>query len=147
VKRIKSGDPEVGFEDLEQAERRIRFARVKVEGEEQRKGEEVERERLERIATLFDKGKETQDPKRLEKLKVAADKALDALVAELVARNEALGEIATELDLLGPLPKGVDFDHGSAGPNLSVDGREYRSSRPAPLIRDQALEVLRRHIT
>ena len=52
LERIKAGDPKVKPEDLEDAERRARFAGARVEGEERRREEEAERQRLQRLEEL-----------------------------------------------------------------------------------------------
>jgi hypothetical protein len=89
---------------------------------------------------------ETQDPKPLEKLEANVRKASGAWLAEMADRNGILSEIAAELETLGPLPEGVSVSHGSNGPNLSVDGRDYRSLRLVPLMAKLVHEELRTHV-
>jgi hypothetical protein len=146
LERIKDGDEEVGPEDLEAAESRVRFARARIEGEERRRIEEAERERLERIDALKERAL-ALDPKALRKLEEAARKALSAYVASCVAHNVKVEEIAGELELLGPLPEGFGVDwSSSSGPSVTAGGRRSATIRPMVNVAAMAREALREHI-
>jgi hypothetical protein len=147
LERIKAGDPKVKPEDLEAAESRVRFARALVEGEERRREEEAERERLERVRAVVERAASELDPAPVEKLGAAAREALSAYVAACVAHNARVEEISSELDLLGPLPEGVEVDHSfSSGPRVTTGGRTVPSVRPMVKVSTMAHEVLREHI-
>jgi hypothetical protein len=148
--RIKDGDPKATPKVLEDAERRVRFARARVEGEESRQAEEAERERLQRIEELRERAIKDLDleavQKARQKARQKAAKALDGYIVAIAESNARIAEIATELDGLAPLPDDVSTGSGSYGSTLSVAGRDYRPQREVVLVADLAREQLRGHV-
>jgi hypothetical protein len=147
LERVRAGDKRTGPEDLEAAERRVRFARARLEGEERRNAEEAERERLGRIEEIGKRAASELDPEPLRKLGQKAERALSAYVGACVTRNVRLEEIASELEALAPLPRGVVVDRSrSAGARISAGGREASPVRPVAEVSSMAHAALREHI-
>jgi hypothetical protein len=146
ISRIKANDRTVTQETLEDGERALRFARFRVAGEESRREEEAERAWLQRLEELREKAIKELDSAKIEKLEAAARKALDAYISACVADNILMGEFAVEFEGLAPLPDGVTVNHGSYGPGVSLDGRDYRPRRLVALVADLAREQLREHV-
>jgi hypothetical protein len=144
--RIKDGDKKVGPEDLEKAESRVRFARARLEGEERRREEEAERERLQRLEELKERAAKEFGPETVQGLREKAEKALSAYVAACVAHNTAIEEVADELSILGPLPAGWRIEHGSAGRTFSAGGHSVFHIRPTNEVSRIAYDALREHI-
>jgi hypothetical protein len=61
LERIKDADKQVGPEDLEAAESRVRFAKARLDGLERKKQEEAEQARRDRIGALKERAL-TLDP-------------------------------------------------------------------------------------
>ncbi len=146
LEQIKAGDPKVKPEDLEDAERRVRFARARVEGEERRREEEAERQRLQRLAKLEEKAVVELDPAPLRKARAEAEKALSEYIAACVAYNARLDEIVSELPALEPLPEEWTVEEGSSGTSLTVGERRAKRIRPMVEVSQIAHEELREHI-
>jgi hypothetical protein len=143
--RIKDGDEKVGPEDLEKAESRVRFARARLEGEERRREEEAERERLRRIEQLQERAAKELDPAPIRKLREKAEEAMSAYVAACVKHDDSVHEIGHELATLGPLPDDVRTD--PAGTMLRrAAGREVNLIRPMVQVSDIARSAYRRHV-
>lgn len=144
--RITDGDKEVGPEDLEAAERNVRFAHARLEGEERRREEEAERGRLRRLEELRERALSELDPEPILKARERARKALDAYIAACVEHNAKLDEIAGELSSLEPLPEGWSVHHGSDGASLSAGGHSMRQTRPMVAVSEMARDTLRAHL-
>lgn len=145
--RIKDVDKDVGPEDLEAAERRVRFARARLEGEERRKEEEAERERLQRIEELKERAASDLDPEPVRKLRRKAEKALSDYVAACEEYDRRIKDVADELPPLEPLPDEWRVEHTSAGPALAVGNFNARPIRTIATVSEMAHSVLREHIS
>jgi chromosome segregation ATPase len=147
LERIKDLDPKVKPGDLEAAEGRVRFAQARLEGEERRREEEAERERLRRFEEIKKQASAELDLSAIEDLKKAAAEALDAYVGAVVAREARLDELAQELARAGSsLPNDLRMDARSSGLYVTVDGRDIPRKRPASEVSRIAYDALRRHI-
>ncbi len=145
LERIKNGDRKVGPEDLEAAERRVRFAQVRLEGEERRKEEEAEKARIDHIETLKERAL-ALNRRSIRKLEEKARKALDAYVAAAVAYTAELNDIAQELASLEPLPRDLTLTLGADGHSLTVGSEHRAPERSIVVCSSMAKEVLRAHI-
>lgn len=144
--RIKDGDKQVGPEDLEAAESRVRFARARLEGEERRRVEEAERARTDRIDALKERAL-ALDPKAIRKLEEKARKALDAYVAAATSYKSELDTVASELLALEPLPDDLTITPGGSGHSLSVGSERRPPEHPITVTTGIAKDVLKTHIT
>lgn len=147
--RIKDGDKKVGPDDLETAERRVRLAKARLEGEERRKAEEAERERQRRLEELKERAASELDLGPIEDLRKAAAEALSTYAGALVAREASIDGIAGDLfDLsgLGPLPEGWSVDSRTSGRSFAIDGHPPQRVRPITEVSRIAYESLREHI-
>jgi hypothetical protein len=143
--RIKDGDEQVGPEDLEAAESRVRFARARLEGEERRKEEEAERARTDRIEALRERAL-ALDIGHVRKLEGKARKALDTYVAAAVAYRNELNEVVQELHGLGPLPDDLSITLAPNGYSLQA-GPEHRPTEwPMSVCASMAKDGLKTHI-
>src|SRR5215212_5493588 len=77
-------------QDLEAAERRIRFCEARLEGAERRESEEAEEERLRALEDLAGRTHERVEAAGIQKARKAAQKALEAFVAACVEHNAAV---------------------------------------------------------
>lgn len=145
LERIKDADENVGPEDLEAAESRVRFARARIEGEERRREEEAEKARIARIDALKERAL-ALDPGALRKLEEKARKALDAYVAAAAAYKAALDEIGSELQTLEPLPDDTALAMDANGCSLRVGSEHRPAERPITVCASAAREALRAHI-
>jgi hypothetical protein len=143
--RIKDGDEQVGPEDLEAAESRVRFARARLEGEERRREEEAEKARTEHIDALRQRAL-ALDKGHLRKLEEKARKALDAYVAAAVAYRTELNEVVQELSGFGSLPGDIDIVLGAEGHSLSVGSEHRPRELPITVCSRIAYDVLRAHL-
>ncbi len=146
LERIKNLDPKVGPEDLEAAERDVRFARARLEGEERRREEEAERARTERIEALKERAL-ALDPGAIRKLEEKARGALDAYVAAATAYSAELNEIVMELHSLQPLPGDLEIVMGGSGHSLRVGSEQRSPEHRITVTANMARDVLRTHIT
>jgi len=145
LERFKDADENVGPEDLEKAESRVRFARARIEGEERRREEGTEKARTDRIDGLKRRAL-ALDPGALRKLEEKARRALDAYVAAAVAYKADLNEITSELHTLEPLPDDKALAIGANGHSLRVGSEHHPTERPMTVCASAAKEALRTHI-
>ena len=144
VGRIANG--EASEEDLEAAERRVRFCEARLEGARRREAEEAEQERLRALESLAGRTRTQVESVDVEKARRAFSAALERYVEACVAHNAALDEAADELLAAEDLPEGCGVAMGSDGYSPTLGGRTYRRIRPMVSVAGMAHEALRRHI-
>ena len=144
VQRVADGD--ATEEDLDAAERRVRFCEARLEGTRRREAEAAEQERLRALGRLAERTRERVEVAEVEKAQRAAERALERYVAACVAHNASLDEAVGELLTLGDLPEGYGVATGSDGHSPTLENRAYRRIRPMVSVAEMAQEVLRRHI-
>jgi|SRR5215211_4458516 len=94
-------------QDLEDAERRVRFCEACLEGARRLEVEEAEEERLRTLEDLAERTRERVKAVGVQKARKAAEKALEAYVAAAVAHNEAVDEAAGAFLSQRDLPRGT----------------------------------------
>ena len=144
VRRIAHGN--ATEEELEAAERRVRFCEARLSGARQREVERVEQERLDALEALAQRTNERVKAAGVEKARRTAEQALDRYVAACLAHNEAIDEAVDELLSHGELPQGFAVSMGSDGHTPTLAGRAHPRLRPMVSVAGMAHEVLRRHI-
>jgi len=144
VEKIATG--EATEQDLEAAERRVRFCEVRLEGALRREAEEAEEERLRHLEDLAGRTRERVKTAGVEKVRNAVQRALERYVAACMAHNEAVDEAAAEFLLQHDLPQGYAVDMSGDGHSIVLDSESIRRTRPMVEVRDMGLEVLGRHL-
>lgn len=144
VQRVANG--EATEEDLEAAERRVRFCEARMRGVRRREAEEAEEGRLRALGELAEHTRQGVEGAGVEKARKAAEKALDRYVAACMAHNANLDEAVDELLSQKELPEGYGVAMGSDGHSPTLGGRTYRRVRPMVSVAGMAHEALRRHI-
>lgn len=124
----------------------VRFGRARLEGEERRREEEAERERLQRIEELKERAISELDPEPVRKLRGKAEKALSDYVAACEEYNRRTKDVADELPPLKSLPDEWRVKHTSTGPALGVGNFSARPIRTIAMVSEMAHSVLREHI-
>ena len=144
AQRIAAGD--ATEEDLEAAERRVRFCEARLSGAHQREAERAEQERLDALEALAERTNERVKAAGVEKARRAAEQTLDRYVAACLAHNEAIDEAVDELLAHQELPQGFAVAMGSDGHTPTLAGRTHPRLRPMVSVAGMAHKVLRRHI-
>jgi len=144
VEKIARG--EATEQDLEAAERRVRFCEIRLEGARRREAEEAEEERLRAIEAVGGRTKERVKAASVEKARKAAQRALERYVAACMAHNESVDEAAGELLSYQNLPEGYAVDMSGDGHSVVLGSESIRRVRPMVEVRDMGLEVLGRHL-
>jgi|SRR5215217_2452918 len=133
-------------QDLEAAERRIRFCEVRLKGARHREAEEAEEERLRDLEDLAGRTQGRVEAAGVEKARKAAERALERYVSACMAHNEAVDEAVGELISHQDLPQGYGVDQGSDGHSVVLGSESLRRVRPMVEVRDMGLAVLGRHL-
>src|SRR5215212_1266469 len=144
VEKIATG--EVTEQDLEAAERRVRFCEIRLEGALRREAEEAEEDRLRGLEDLAEHTQERVKTANVQKARKAAQRALERYVEACIAHNEAVDEAAGELLLQHDLPQGYAVDMGGDGHSVVLGTESIRRLRPMVEVRDMGLAVLGRHL-
>ena len=133
-------------QDLEAAERRIRFCEIRLEGARRREAEEAEEEHLRAIEDLAERTRERVKAAGVEKARKAAERAVERYVAACMAHNEATDEAAVELLSHQNLPEGYAVDMSGDGHSVVLGSSSIRRVRPMIGVRDMGLAILGRHL-
>jgi len=132
-------------QDLEAAQRRVKFWEVRLEGARRQVAEEAEQERTDRIDALKERAL-ALDEGAVKKLEEKARKALDAYVAAALAHTTKLKEIVQELSELGELPDGLELDMQPTGYRMVVGSERRAPVDPMAGCIVMAYDVLRTHM-
>ena len=133
-------------QDLEAAERRVRFCEIRLEGIRCREAEEAEQERLRAIEDLAERTRERVEEAGVQKARKAAERAIERYVEACMVHNEALDEAAGVLLSHQDLPQGYAVDQSGDGHSVVLASESVRRVRPMVEVRDMGLEVLGRHL-
>ena len=144
VEKIATG--EATEQNLEAAERRIRFCEIRLEGARRREAEEAEEEHLRAIEDLAERTRERVKAAGVEKARKAAERAVERYVAACMAHNEATDEAAVELLSHQNLPEGYAVDMSGDGHSVVLGSSSIRRVRPMIGVRDMGLAILGRHL-
>jgi len=133
-------------QDLEVAERRVRFCEARLEGARRREAEEAEEERLRAIEDLAGRNKERVEAAGVQKARRGAERALERYVSACMAHNEAVDETVGELLSQQDLLQGYGVDMGRDGHSVVLGTESITRVRPMIGVRDMGLAVLGRHL-
>lgn len=142
-RKIGAGDPDVTVDDLDRAERAVRFAVTQREESATWAAEQAAQAQQERIARLCAELERHVGDPAVEKATRHLEKALDAYAATVKRHNERRHDIYDELSRIGELPPQVSLTPGSG--DITVNGVVTRAPSAHSTIAHLATEALRRH--